>query len=68
MRLIDYLDLKRVTANKWAKEVGLPVSGVYAWIAGTTIPTIENIMKIRAATSGAVGPEDWVDGGGPGGK
>ena len=60
MKLKDYLEWKKVRAHNWAREVGLPVSGVYAWLAGTTVPTIENIMKIKAATSGAVGPDDWV--------
>ena len=58
MKLKVYLDLKDVKANVWAKDVGLPVSDVYAWLAGT-IPNIHNIRKIQKATDGAVGPDDW---------
>lgn len=61
MKLREYLDLKKVKANVWADQVGLPVSGVYAWLSGTK-PNIDNIMRIRAATQGAVGPEDWANG------
>ena len=60
MKLIDYLKLKKVKPYKWADEVGLPKSGVYAWIKGLLRPNIRNIMAIKAATDGAVGPEDWI--------
>jgi len=59
MKLNTYLKLKGIKANKWAKEVGLPISGVYAWLKDTT-PTLTNIMEIKRATEGAVGPEDWL--------
>lgn len=61
MRLREYLDLKNVKANVWADQVGLPISGVYAWLAGTK-PNIDNIMLIKKATNGAVAPDDWVNG------
>lgn len=60
MRLREYLELKKVRPYLWAKEVGLPQSGVYAWLAGTIRPNIHNIMQIKSATGGAVGPEDWM--------
>ena len=60
MKLSEYLEWKKVTANVWAEGVGLPVSGVYAWLTGKAVPNIKNIMKIKEATGGAVGPEDWV--------
>ena len=40
----------------------MPQSGVYAWLAGTIRPNIQNIMQIKSATGGAVGPEDWING------
>ncbi|MFA4826498.1 MAG: hypothetical protein WC593_15215 [Methanoregula sp.] len=58
MRLREYLKLKNVKANRWAETENFPVSMVYAWLGGTT-PRIENIIKIKEATQGAVGPEDW---------
>ncbi len=61
MRLKEFLELKNIKPYIWAKEVGLPVSGVYAWLTGTR-PTITNIMLIQKATDGAVRPEDWVNG------
>lgn len=61
MKLREYLDLKKVKPYLWAQEVGLPISGVYSWLAGTK-PTIDNIMEIKRATAGAVGPEDWANG------
>jgi hypothetical protein len=60
MKLKDYLKLKKVKPYKWAAEVGLPKSGVYAWLTGKLRPNIVNIMAIKTATDGAVGPEDWV--------
>lgn len=62
MKLKDYLELKKVRPYLWAREMGLPVSGVYAWITGRATPTIQNIMAVKSATNGAVGPEDWVNG------
>ena len=62
MRLREYLDLKKVRPYLWAKEVGLPQSGVYAWLAGAIKPNIKNIMAIKAITNGAVTPEDWLNG------
>ena len=61
MKLSEYLEWKKVTANVWAASVGLPISGIYAWLTGDTVPTIKNIMKIKEATGGNVGPEDWAD-------
>lgn len=60
MKLKDYLELKKVKPYKWAEEVGLPKSGVYVWLAGKLRPNIQNIMAIKVATDGAVGPEDWI--------
>lgn len=60
MKLREYLEQEKVNAVTWAKRVNLPISGVYAWLSGKTIPTIENILKIKEATAGAVGPEDWT--------
>jgi len=62
MRLREYLELKNVRPLVWARQVGLPQAGVYAWLAGTVKPNIRNIMKIKAATNGAVTPEDWLNG------
>jgi hypothetical protein len=62
MRLREYLELKKVRPYLWAKEMGLPQSGVYAWLAETIRPNIKNIMKIKTATGGAVGPDDWING------
>lgn len=64
MKLREYLELKKVRPYLWAKEVGLPSSGVYAWLAGTIRPNIQNIMLIKSVTGGAVGPEDWLNGNG----
>ena len=63
MKLREYLELKKVKPYKWAEEVGLPISGVYAWLAGGIRPNIQNIFKIKDATGGAVGPHDWINGG-----
>ena len=60
MKLSEYLEWKKVSGKTWAESVGLPISGVYAWLTGQTLPNIKNIMKIKEATGGAVGPEDWV--------
>jgi hypothetical protein len=62
MRLREYLELKKVRPTDWAKQVGLPRSGVYAWLAGTIRPNIKNVMAIQTATDGAVRPEDWING------
>ena len=62
MRLSEYLELRKIRPYDWVKETGLPQSGVYAWLAGTIRPNIKNIMKIKTATNGAVGPEDWLNG------
>ena len=62
MKLREYLELKKVRPTDWAKAVGLPRSGVYAWLAGTIRPNIKNVMAIKTATGNAVGPEDWLTG------
>jgi len=59
MKLREYLDLRKMRPADWVRESKLPQSGVYAWLAGT-VPSIKNIMRIKAATNGAVGPEDWT--------
>lgn len=59
MKLKEFLDLKGIRPYKWADENQLNRSRVYEWLTGEVTPTLDYIMKIKKATNGAVGPDDW---------
>jgi hypothetical protein len=60
MTLQDYLDSKKITKYRAAKEMGVAWTTIWRWITGRSIPEAAQMRTVQEWTGGAVTPNDWV--------
>jgi DNA-binding transcriptional regulator YdaS (Cro superfamily) len=60
MRLGEYLRSVDVSQVQFAAQIGVRQPTVSRLVAGTQNPSATVVLKIRDASQGAVGPEDWA--------
>jgi len=58
MRLQDYKQLHGLSATRLAKQIGYPLSTVWAWLKGEREPSSSAILAIVRATGGVVRTQD----------
>lgn len=59
MKLTDYLLENEMNAEAFAEMAGLSQSQISRLCRGASLPSYGAIEAIRAATNGAVLPDDW---------
>jgi transcriptional regulator with XRE-family HTH domain len=59
-KLKRWLQLNSLTQEDFATQVGVHQPAVHKWLFGESIPRWPRLRKIHAATSGFVGPSDWL--------
>jgi len=59
MHLNEYLKDKNIP--EFAAKIGIARQTIYHWMSGRWFPTGNNWIKIKAATNGAVLPNDHLD-------
>jgi len=60
MKLADYMELQKMDDAALAALIGCDRSTVTRLRNGKTVPTWKNLAKIKEATKGAVGFEDFA--------
>lgn len=60
MTLDEYLKRKRITQQEFAESIGVYQGTVQKWAAGLRYPTHRYLRAIKAATNGAVRPNDFL--------
>ena len=61
MQLREYLKIKGITIPAFAEMIGVSVQAVHRYVEGKRIPQREVMKKIKAATDGSVGAEDFYE-------
>lgn len=61
MTLHDFLTERKLKPTHFADMIGVAPSTVIRWVKGDRTPTVDFLMKIKAATSGTVNVEDFAE-------
>lgn len=59
MQLLDYLRAEAIAVPDFAKSIGVTAASVYRYASGDRIPHRPVMQKIKEATGGRVGAEDF---------
>lgn len=61
MKLITFLEERRMSYTDFGKLIGASPSGVRRYALGERYPKTEIMRRIVEATDGAVGPQDFLE-------
>lgn len=59
MKLKAYLDKEKVAVAAFATDIGVSAQAVHRYLADERVPHRKVMLKIQAATKGAVAPNDF---------
>ncbi|WP_160119906.1 helix-turn-helix domain-containing protein [Rhodovarius lipocyclicus] len=60
MQIAAYREKHRLTLLAMARRVGVPLTTLYGWEAGTRRPSWDAVAKLEHATSGEITAADFV--------
>ena len=61
MTLFDWLESTGTRASEIALQLGVSRQVVYAWMRGDHYPSVENLAKLEALSSGLVTASSFVE-------